>query len=381
MNVCIIGEGLTALSLAKSLINKKINVHYYYKSRNSNFSSNRTIGISKSNFEFFKEKIFQISKNNYWKINRIEIYTDKIDTENLLKFENDKNDLFYIIKNDELLKSLNSNLIKSKFFKKIILSKNINEEFLNKKEYDLIINCDANNFLAKKYFTKKISKNYYNLAYTTILKHKKIENNTATQIFTKQGPIAFLPISNTETSVVYSMDIKNKKFDNSDVIDLINKNNPKYLINKIDKLNSFELSSSNLRNYYHKNILAFGDMLHRVHPLAGQGFNMTIRDLKILTKIIEDKIELGMQLDSQIFDEFEKKTKDKNFVFSKAIDLIYESFNLDKKVQNKSFSKILKRIGKNKNLNNYFIKLADTGNKFLSLLNSCIVKIIKTIST
>ena len=84
-----------------------------------------------------------------------------------------KDDLFYIIKNDELLKSLKSNLIKSKFFKKIILSKNINEEFLNKKEYDLIINCDANNFLAKKYFTKKISKNYYNLAYTTILNIKK----------------------------------------------------------------------------------------------------------------------------------------------------------------------------------------------------------------
>jgi len=364
MNVCIIGEGLTSLSLAKSLINKKINVHYYHKSKNSNFFSNRTIGISKSNFEFFKEKIFQISKNNFWKINSIEIYTDKIDTENLLKFENDKNDLFYIIKNDELLKSLNSNLIKSKFFKKIILKNNINEEFLNKKEYDLIINCDASNFLSKKYFTKKISKNYYNLAYTSIIKHKKIENNAAIQIFTKQGPIAFLPTSNTETSVVYSIDIKNQKFDNRDVIDLINKNNPKYKINKINKLNSFELTSSNLRNYHHKNILAFGDMLHRVHPLAGQGFNMTIRDLKILTKIIEEKIELGMQLDSLIFDEFEKKTKDKNFVFSKAIDLIYESFNLDKKVQNKSFSKILKSVGKNKNLNNYFIKLADTGINF-----------------
>ena len=128
MNVCIIGEGLTALSLAKSLINKKINVHYYHKDGNSNFSPNRTIGISKSNFEFFKEKIFQIPKNNYWKINRIEIHTDKIDTdkidtdkidtEKLLKFENDKKDLFYIIKNDELIKSLKSKLIKSKFFKK-----------------------------------------------------------------------------------------------------------------------------------------------------------------------------------------------------------------------------------------------------------------------
>ncbi|MDC1345370.1 hypothetical protein N8195_04230 [Candidatus Pelagibacter ubique] len=50
--------------------------------------------------------------------------------------------------------------------------------------------------------------------------------------------------------------------------------------------------------------------------------------------------------------------------FSKAIDLIYESFNLDKKVQNKSFSKIIKNIGKNKNLNNYFIKLADVGINF-----------------
>ena len=361
MNVCIIGEGLAALSLAKSLINKKINVHYYHKSGNSNFFSNRTIGISKSNFEFFKEKIFQIPKNNYWKINKIEIYTDKIGKENLLKFENDKNDLFYLIKNDELLKLLKNNLIKSKFFKKIILKRNANEEFLNKKEYDLIINCDANNFLAKKYFTKKISKNYYNLAYTTILKHKKIENNTATQIFTKQGPIAFLPISNIETSIVYSIDIKSKKFNNNEVIDLINKNNPKYKINKIDKLNSFKLSSSNLRNYHHKNILAFGDMLHRVHPLAGQGFNMTIRDLKILSQIIDDRIELGIQLDSFILDEFEKKTKDKNFVFSKAIDLIYEAFNLDKKIKNKSFSKIIKSVGKNKNFNDYFIKLANTG--------------------
>ena len=361
MNVCIIGEGLTALSLAKSLINKKINVHYYHKNRNSNFSSNRTIGISKSNFEFFKDKIFQISKNNYWKINRIEIYTDKIDTENLLKFDNDKNNLFYIIKNDELLKSLKSNLIKSKFFKKIILKKDVNEESLNKKEYDLIINCDGGNFLAKKYFTKKISKNFYNLAYTTILKHEKIENYTATQIFTKQGPIAFLPISNIETSVVYSINIKNKKFDNSDVIDLINKNNPKYKINKIAKLNSFKLSSSNLRSYYYKNILAFGDMLHRVHPLAGQGFNMTIRDLRVLSQIIDCKIELGIQLDSLILDEFEKKTKDKNFVFSNAIGLIYEIFNFDKNIKNKNFSEILKTIGKNKNFNNYFVKLADTG--------------------
>ena len=161
--------------------------------------------------------------------------------------------------------------------------------------------------------------------------------------------------------MVYSIDIKDKKFNDIDVVNLINKNNPKYEITKFAKLTSFKLSSSNLRNYYYKNILAFGDTLHKVHPLAGQGFNMTIRDLRILSQIIDDKIELGIQLDSSICNEFEKKTKDKNLIFSQAIDLIYEVFNFDKKIRNKNLSKIIKSIGKNKNFNDYFIKLADIG--------------------
>ena len=90
---------------------------------------------------------------------------------------------------------------------------------------------------------KKIDKDYNNLAYTVILKHKKIENNIATQIFTKNGPIAFLPISNSETSIVCSLDTKNRKYNDNEVLELINKNNPKYQIQKIHKLSSFKLSS------------------------------------------------------------------------------------------------------------------------------------------
>ena len=48
-----------------------------------------------------------------------------------------------------------------------------------------------------------------------------------------------------------------------------------------------------LRNYTHNNILAFGDLIHRIHPLAGQGFNMTIRDIKIISKIVNDKISFA----------------------------------------------------------------------------------------
>ena len=88
-----------------------------------------------------------------------------------------------------------------------------------------------------------------------------------------------------------------------------------------------------MRSYYHKNVLAFGDLLHRIHPLAGQGFNMTIRDIKILNEIIQNKIDLGLPLDSRLNLEFENSQKHKNYIFSSGIDLIHEFFNLKEKLK------------------------------------------------
>ena len=101
MNICIIGDGLTGLSLAKNLINKKINVHFYHKNKIENLLSSRTIGISKNNLEFFKKEILYISKNFLWEIKKIEIFSAKLEKENLLRFENDKDKLFYMVKNNK----------------------------------------------------------------------------------------------------------------------------------------------------------------------------------------------------------------------------------------------------------------------------------------
>ena len=148
-------------------------------------------------------------------------------------------------------------------------------------KYDLVINTDPTNLITKRYFSRKILKEYNSLAYTTTISHEKIQNDIAVQIFTKMGPLAYLPISENETSVVYSFyDKKSVNINN-----LIEKYNYKYKTKKIEKIKSFNLKSLSLRSYYHGNILAFGDLLHRIHPLAGQGFNMTIRDIKILLKI------------------------------------------------------------------------------------------------
>ena len=252
-----------------------------------------------------------------------------------------------------LFEVLEKSLSTNKYFKKINYLKNFN--FLD--SYSLVVNTELNNPITKKYFSRKILKEYNSFAYTTVIHHEKIDNNIAVQIFTKFGPLAFLPISEKETSIVYSLN--NKK--NENIYKLIERYNYKYKILNIEEINSSELKSYNLRSYYYDHILAFGDLLHKIHPLAGQGFNMTIRDIKILLEIIEGKYNLGLDLDSSVNYEFEKKLKHKNFVFSNGIDLVHEFFKFEGKLKNSLLSKSVQLLNKNSKINKLFTKIADKG--------------------
>ena len=356
MRVCILGDGLSGLTLAKALVNQNIYVEVVSQKKDQKFNQSRTLGISKNNIDFFNKDIINIEKF-IWKLKKIEIFTENLKKEKLLNFENNNNQLFSIIKNHELYRLLIKDLSKNKFFKKKLCSKK-NLSLIN--DYDLIINCNYFHNITKKYFSKKIVKEYNSFAYTTIIKHEKILNDSAIQIFTKKGPLAFLPISNNETSIVYSVHNSiNKKKEN--IEELIKDYNFKYKINKIEQIDIFELKSLNLRSYYYNNILAFGDLLHRIHPLAGQGFNMTIRDIKTFINIIKNRKDLGLPLDSSVNDEFENSLKHKNFIFSNGVNLIHEFFNLERKTKNNILSKSIQMLGKNPSINKMFTKIADKG--------------------
>ncbi len=358
MRVCILGSGLTALTLAKALVNQNIFVNLVSSNKKFIKNSSRTIGISKTNYEYFNKNIINIEKI-IWKLKKIEIYSDNSVSEKILNFENNKDQLFSIIKNTQIYELLNKSLFKNKFFKKVKFEK----KKFKLEDYDLIINTDFNNPLTKKYFSKKIEKTYNSSAYTTVIDHQQITNDVAIQIFSKIGPIAFLPISKNRTSIVYS--VHNSKNHHDDkIIGLIKKYNSKYKIKKIDKLEKFILKSFVLRSYYNKNILAFGDLLHRIHPLAGQGFNMTIRDIKILINVIKKKIDLGLPVDSSVNSEFEKKLRHKNYLFLSGIDLIHEFFNFERKINTNILSKSIKFLGRNSYVNKMFTSIADRGINF-----------------
>ncbi|MDC3121058.1 ubiquinone biosynthesis protein UbiB [Candidatus Pelagibacter sp.] len=356
MKVCILGNSLSSLTLAKALVNKNIYVDLWISKKTSQPDKSRTIGISKSNVDFFNKHIVNI-ENISWKLNKIEIFTDNLKNEKLLNFENPGYELFSIIKNSHLFKILEKSLSQNQFFKKI--KKGEIKSVLD--SYNLVINTDYSNPISKKYFNKKIIKKYDSTAYTTILKHDTADNKTAIQVFTKRGPLAFLPISKNETSIVYSLNDKLTFKKNENIEELIRGYNFKYNIKKIEKIASFELKSFILRSYYHNNIVAFGDLLHKIHPLAGQGFNMTIRDLRVFLELIDTRLNLGLALDSSINSEFDRILRHKNFIFSNGIDLIHEFFNFERKYKNNTISKSVQFIGKNPLLNKVFTNIADKG--------------------
>ena len=93
MTVCILGNSLTALTLAKALVNYEIDVDVIFNNKNYKINDTRTIGISKDNVDFFNRNIINI-KRLIWNIKAIEIFSENLKKEKLINFKANKNQLF-----------------------------------------------------------------------------------------------------------------------------------------------------------------------------------------------------------------------------------------------------------------------------------------------
>ena len=358
MNICIIGNNLTSLIVSKILINNGAKIDFLTSRFNKYHLSYRTIGISKSNIEFINNNICSLKNLNFKKINKIKIYSDN--KKEILEFQDNKF-LFSVFKSNDLYKLLIDSLLKNKSFRLKFINNNFLEKELKKKtKYDLVINCEKNNFLNKKYFSTNVKKNYDNLAYTFLLHHKKINNIIARQVFTNNGPLAFLPLNQTTTSIVFSYygldSLKDKYLKN-----LVTKYNLNIEIKKFSNFEKAYLKFSSARKYHKNEILNFGDLLHQIHPLAGQGFNMTLRDLKIFSHLIKRNISLGLPVDQFLLSEFENSVKPKNTIFSFSVNAIYNLFKIKKYFKSDKIDNLIKLIGQNNNIKKQMIKFADKG--------------------
>ena len=377
--ICIIGGSLTGLVTAISLSKLNFEIDLITGNFVNNLKSSRTITVSENNFHFLnKLNISKLLKKKIWICSKMKLYTES-ESGNFseifeLNKEGKNENIFYILENSKIM-SLMLNKIKK--IKSISLKKNkivssINNSGLlksvkfnnNISKYSLVIICTGyNSSLVRNIFNDKMIENLYKeFAVTTIINHKPFKNNIARQIFLDESIFAMLPISKTKTSIVWSLKNFMKEKNNSFLKKRIKIYASKYL--KEIKFNSkIEKNDLNLliRNKYYLNrTLLFGDALHSMHPFIGQSFNMTLRDLICLEKILEEKINLGLDIgSSDVLSEFSDVTKSRNFSFSIGSDILKNVLSF-KKARNDIF-KILNKSNLAKNI---IFDVADKGLRF-----------------
>ena len=387
--VCIIGGGLTGLMTAVALSKLNLEIDLVMNADfDKNINSSRTLAISQNNYDFLKGlKIDPLLDNEFWPCINMQLYSGEKNEKINKIFQITKNKsekkILYMIKYSKLIKKIKKNISKNSLIncrieKKVFSISNSNflrSIKIKKKnfKYNLVIVCAENlinneNELLKDKLTFRPYNEY---AITTIIKHKSIENTIARQLFIGNEVLALLPISKNETSIVWSVKkkiIESKVEKNNFFIKKKIKLYTNIFFKKIKSFSNIEFNNLNfcVRNKYYKDrILLFGDILHKVHPLTGQGFNMVLRDLLNLKKILKKKNDLGLDIgSSDILEEFSQKTKPVNFTYSFGIDFLRNCFLNENKSINKIRNKIIQNLNKNVLIKEAFYKIANIGPKF-----------------
>ena len=363
--ICIVGGGLTGLISALILSERGVDIDLIVENNVSKIKDLRVTAISEKNMEFLKSTIKNINLKLFYPVNKINLFFEKDNqTRNFLNFEENKNLMFFFenrLTKEHLTKLLKKTKIKvqKKTIKSIDLAEN--KVFTNQssKSYDLVVLCLGSNspIYKKVNGNREIKKNYKEHSITCSVKHQ-IKDIGAQQFFLKEGPLAILPYNKNKFSVVWSIEdryfIKNKK------------NISNYLKTKLSNLlktnkislgniQSYPLKLSLKRNYYKKNTIILGDGLHVVHPLAGQGFNLILRDIEKLNELISNNLRLGLTIkDSNIPKDLSDSRKPENLLIGLGIDTTRKFFKSNKYLdlikENilKNFSKsiLLKKITK-----------------------------------
>ncbi len=172
-----------------------------------------------------------------------------------------------------------------------------NEAFIGKL---LIIADGARSSLRDKLGVKITTWSYKQNAIIANIRTTKPHNQTAYQVFTTDGPLAFLPQKDEfQNSIVWSVPPEKAKIlmeDNEqDFTDKVNNvfTNKLGSITLESKRQQFPLHMRHTQQYVGKRWILMGDAAHTIHPLAGLGLNVGLADLSTwISELQKNKINI-----------------------------------------------------------------------------------------
>ncbi|WP_112873146.1 FAD-dependent monooxygenase [Paracoccus endophyticus] len=140
---------------------------------------------------------------------------------------------------------------------------------------------------------------YGQTALVAAVDHERPHNGTAWQYFMPTGPLAILPLPGNRSSIVWSEPDAGAQaiaaLDDARFLDLLRPRFGDFLgeITLAGPRFSYPLSLSLADAHVAPRIALVGDAAHGVHPIAGQGLNLGLRDVAALAEVLVDAARRG----------------------------------------------------------------------------------------
>lgn len=354
-DIVIVGGSLIGLAMANCLkdLNLKIALiekNNFLEINTKNYDGRTSFIGSKSKQILQSFGCFDSLEQNAGKIEKILAYEAPSDKKESLFFSTifqDSLEMGYIIHNADLRSALYKGIQKTG----IDIFENIQVDSFETSEDEVklslsnsqnitanfVVACDGKkSFFAQKLGFEKVFKDYNQKAIIFIIKHQVFHENTAIEKFTENGPIAILPLkSGHESGIVLTE--STKKAD--ELLTLSKKELEQFLHSKIgclsgdieiiSKVSSYPLTLSYAKQCYKNNVLLIGDAFHAIHPIAGQGFNISLRDVFEAAKVIKNNVEIGLKINSKLsWQAFEKSRKLDLMLMIKSTNFLNQLFRI-----------------------------------------------------
>jgi 2-octaprenyl-6-methoxyphenol hydroxylase len=168
----------------------------------------------------------------------------------------------------------------------------------------LVVADGANSILREALGIEVVAQDYKQHALIANIAHAGDHEGCAWERFTAQGPLALLPLlpdpsSGNRSALVWSLPQEEAQrlqhCPQQEFLSLLQERFGYRLgrLLKVGERHSYPLSLIEAREQVRQSVVIMGNAAHSLHPVAGQGFNLALRDIACLCSVLKEAIAAG----------------------------------------------------------------------------------------
>lgn len=201
----------------------------------------------------------------------------------------------------------------------------------------LLVGCDGRGSKVRNNAGIKTNKFGYNqTGIVTTVKLEKPHNSVAYEYFLPSGPFAILPLPENRASIVWcephakaqTIVKQSKEFIEAELQkrfgDILGK------VGICAPVFAYPLSMELAADWYRPRVALCGDAAHGIHPVAGQGFNLGLKDVAALAEVLINSRDVGLDIgDEIVLEEYAKWRRTDTMMVALACDAFVRLFSND----------------------------------------------------